>query len=194
MRYPRRGAIRIPAFDICSSHDFDPSTLRCSHFGPAPLARLALGKCAAIWWCGGKGGRAASIGRSRIRSRSSTIVSRTKNSRSVACSMAKHSSDDDPRPVRAASSPRSGLHAAQLQQLLTMLHRSNLLIADSPGQGNELLKRDRQRRAAANGSAAASNFLHASSAAALIPIGFTRLAQSSRRLDILAARQRPCSH
>jgi putative peptide zinc metalloprotease protein len=40
------------------------------------------------------------------------------------------------------------LSAAQLQRLLTMLHRSNLLVADSLGQGSELLARDRanQRR------------------------------------------------
>jgi putative peptide zinc metalloprotease protein len=37
------------------------------------------------------------------------------------------------------------LTAAQLQHLLTMLHRSNLLVADAAGQGNELLKRDRAR-------------------------------------------------
>jgi putative peptide zinc metalloprotease protein len=37
------------------------------------------------------------------------------------------------------------LTAAQLQHLLTMLHRSNLLVADAPGQGNELLKRERAR-------------------------------------------------
>src|SRR3954452_23775558 len=33
---------------------------------------------------------------------------------------------------------------AQLQHLLTMLHRSNLLVANAAGQGSELLKRDRQ--------------------------------------------------
>ncbi len=37
------------------------------------------------------------------------------------------------------------LSAAQLQHLLTMLHRSNLLVADAGGQGSELLKRDRTR-------------------------------------------------
>src|SRR4051812_22781662 len=35
---------------------------------------------------------------------------------------------------------------SQLQQLLTMLHRSNLLIANAAGQGTELLARDNQRR------------------------------------------------
>src|SRR6476661_554886 len=38
------------------------------------------------------------------------------------------------------------ISANQLQHLLTMLHRSNLLVANSPGQGQELLKRDNQRR------------------------------------------------
>src|SRR5262245_9089106 len=34
----------------------------------------------------------------------------------------------------------------QLQHLLTMLHRSNLLVSNAPGQGGELLARDNQRR------------------------------------------------
>src|SRR5205823_1169549 len=38
------------------------------------------------------------------------------------------------------------ISAAQLQHLLTMLHRSNLLVADAAWQGTELLKRDRQRQ------------------------------------------------
>jgi putative peptide zinc metalloprotease protein len=38
------------------------------------------------------------------------------------------------------------LSAAQLQHLLAMLHRSNLLVADAAGQGEQLLTRDRQRR------------------------------------------------
>lgn len=38
------------------------------------------------------------------------------------------------------------LSAAQLQHLLTMLHRSNLLVVEAAGQGDELLKRDRQRQ------------------------------------------------
>src|SRR3954452_17174220 len=46
----------------------------------------------------------------------------------------------------------------QLQHLLTMLHRSNLLIADAAGQGSELLKRDRQRQRR-EWIATASNFL-----------------------------------
>jgi putative peptide zinc metalloprotease protein len=50
------------------------------------------------------------------------------------------------------------ISAAQLQYLLMMLHRGNLLIADSPGQGAELLKRDRQRQWREQ-LAAASNFL-----------------------------------
>src|SRR5262245_6347961 len=37
------------------------------------------------------------------------------------------------------------LSALQLQHLLVMVHRSNLLIADSPGQGQELLTRDPSR-------------------------------------------------
>src|SRR5688572_30726993 len=37
------------------------------------------------------------------------------------------------------------LTAPQLQHLLTMLHRSNLLVAEAGGQGSELLKRDRAR-------------------------------------------------
>src|SRR5205823_3810086 len=36
--------------------------------------------------------------------------------------------------------------SSQLQHLLTMLHRSNLLVANASGQGGELLKRDNQRR------------------------------------------------
>src|SRR4029077_3172174 len=38
------------------------------------------------------------------------------------------------------------ISAPQLQHLLTMLHRGNLLVADARGQGTELLKRDRQRQ------------------------------------------------
>src|SRR6185436_13130217 len=38
------------------------------------------------------------------------------------------------------------LSAAQLQHLLTMLHRSHLLVAEAAGQGSELLKRDRHRQ------------------------------------------------
>ncbi len=38
------------------------------------------------------------------------------------------------------------LSAAQLQNLLSMLHRSHLLVGDAPGQGEQLLARDRQRR------------------------------------------------
>jgi putative peptide zinc metalloprotease protein len=38
------------------------------------------------------------------------------------------------------------ISAKQLQHLLTMLHRSNLLVANAAGQGGELLKRDNQRR------------------------------------------------
>jgi putative peptide zinc metalloprotease protein len=36
--------------------------------------------------------------------------------------------------------------SSQLQHLLTMLHRSNLLFSNAAGQGGELLKRDNQRR------------------------------------------------
>src|SRR6476660_6151076 len=36
--------------------------------------------------------------------------------------------------------------SSQLQHLLTMLHRSNLLVANAAGQGGELLKRDNLRR------------------------------------------------
>src|SRR5262245_12693547 len=50
------------------------------------------------------------------------------------------------------------LSAAQLQHLLAMLHRSNLLVADSPGQGEALLGRDRQRKQRERWAAAA-NFL-----------------------------------
>src|SRR6478752_3937538 len=50
------------------------------------------------------------------------------------------------------------ISAAQLQHLLTMLHRSNLLVADAAGQGSELLKRDRQRQRR-EWVATASNFL-----------------------------------
>src|SRR5947207_12118159 len=50
------------------------------------------------------------------------------------------------------------ISAAQLQHLLTMLHRSNLLVADAAGQGGELLKRDRQRQRR-EWIATASNFL-----------------------------------
>src|SRR2546423_783123 len=50
------------------------------------------------------------------------------------------------------------ISAAQLQHLLTMLHRSNLLVADAAGQGGELLKRDRQRQRR-EWLATASNFL-----------------------------------
>jgi len=50
------------------------------------------------------------------------------------------------------------ISAPQLQHLLTMLHRSNLLIADAAGQGSELLKRDRQRQRR-EWIATASNFL-----------------------------------
>ena len=38
------------------------------------------------------------------------------------------------------------LTAPQLQRLLSMLHRSNLLIADAVGQGDALLARDRDRQ------------------------------------------------
>src|SRR3954463_11834058 len=50
------------------------------------------------------------------------------------------------------------LTATQLQRLLSMLHRSNLLVADAAGQGEALLARDRdrQRRAWLN---SAANFL-----------------------------------
>jgi putative peptide zinc metalloprotease protein len=50
------------------------------------------------------------------------------------------------------------ISAVQLQHLLTMLHRSNLLVADAAGQGSELLKRDRQRQRR-EWIATASNFL-----------------------------------
>src|SRR5207253_7070349 len=50
------------------------------------------------------------------------------------------------------------ISAAQLQHLLTMLHRSNLLVADAAGQGSELLKRDRQRQRR-EWIASAANFL-----------------------------------
>src|SRR5439155_16658137 len=47
------------------------------------------------------------------------------------------------------------LTAPQLQRLLSMLHRSNLLVADATGQGEALLARDRdrQRRAWLNSAA-----------------------------------------
>ena len=48
--------------------------------------------------------------------------------------------------------------AAQLQHLLTMLHRNNLLVADAVGQGTELLARDRQRQRK-QWLATAANFL-----------------------------------
>src|SRR3954454_8316294 len=38
------------------------------------------------------------------------------------------------------------LTATQLQRLLSMLHRSNLLVADAAGQGEALLARDRDRQ------------------------------------------------
>src|SRR4051794_17837192 len=38
------------------------------------------------------------------------------------------------------------LSASQLQRLLAMLHRSNLLVSAAPGQGGQLLERDRQER------------------------------------------------
>src|SRR5262245_13857026 len=38
------------------------------------------------------------------------------------------------------------LTAAQLQHLLAMLHRSNLLVADAAGQGEALLARHRQQQ------------------------------------------------
>src|SRR5262245_59770659 len=38
------------------------------------------------------------------------------------------------------------ISASQLQHLMTMLHRSNLLVANATGQGRELLQRDNQRR------------------------------------------------
>jgi putative peptide zinc metalloprotease protein len=50
------------------------------------------------------------------------------------------------------------ISAQQLQHLLTMLHRSHLLVADAPGQGEELLKRERERAARQRWMAAA-NFL-----------------------------------
>jgi putative peptide zinc metalloprotease protein len=50
------------------------------------------------------------------------------------------------------------ISASQLQHLLTMLHRSNLLVADAAGQGSALLKRDRQRQWR-EWIATASNFL-----------------------------------
>jgi putative peptide zinc metalloprotease protein len=50
------------------------------------------------------------------------------------------------------------LSMAQLQSLLTMLHRSHLLIADAAGQGEQLLARDRQRQRR-QWLATAANFL-----------------------------------
>src|SRR3954463_10034669 len=50
------------------------------------------------------------------------------------------------------------LTATQLQRLLSMLHRSNLLVADAAGQGEALIKRDRDRQRRAWLSSAA-NFL-----------------------------------
>src|SRR5438477_2181815 len=50
------------------------------------------------------------------------------------------------------------ISAAQLQHLLTMLHRSNLLIADARGQGAELLHRQQQRQRR-QWLATATNFL-----------------------------------
>src|SRR4051794_33519140 len=38
------------------------------------------------------------------------------------------------------------ISAVQLQHLLSMLHRNNLLMADAAGQGEALFARDRQRR------------------------------------------------
>src|SRR5439155_24591364 len=54
--------------------------------------------------------------------------------------------------------PPQRLSAAQLQHLLAMLHRSNLLVADAAGQGESLLTRDRQRRQR-QWLATAANFL-----------------------------------
>jgi len=42
--------------------------------------------------------------------------------------------------------PPQRLSSAQLQHLLTQLHRSNLIVAGVPGQGEQLLKRDRAKR------------------------------------------------
>jgi putative peptide zinc metalloprotease protein len=42
--------------------------------------------------------------------------------------------------------PPQRLTARQLQHLLTQLHRSNLLVADAAGQGEQLLARDRTKR------------------------------------------------
>jgi len=42
--------------------------------------------------------------------------------------------------------PPQRLSAAQLQHLLTQLHRSNLLVADAAGQGEQLLSRDRTKQ------------------------------------------------
>lgn len=50
------------------------------------------------------------------------------------------------------------ISAAQLQHLLTMLHRSNLLVAHAAGQGAELWKRDQQRQRRER-LAMAANFL-----------------------------------
>src|SRR5262245_24864629 len=50
------------------------------------------------------------------------------------------------------------ISATQLQHLLTMLHRSNLLVADAVGQGAELHKRAQQREQR-EWLATASNFL-----------------------------------
>lgn len=50
------------------------------------------------------------------------------------------------------------MNAKQLQRLLLMLHRSHLLIADAPGQGEELAQRERER-ARKQRWAAAANFL-----------------------------------
>src|SRR5947209_20224718 len=48
-------------------------------------------------------------------------------------------SSDSIREQFEAQFPPQRLSSAQLQHLLAMLHRSNLLVADAPGQGDQLL-------------------------------------------------------
>src|SRR5262249_45180646 len=67
------------------------------------------------------------------------------------------SSDDIRERFECEFAPQR-LTTSQLQRLLSMLHRSQLLIADAAGQGEQLLARDRQRQRR-QWLASAANFL-----------------------------------
>ena len=88
---------------------------------------------------------ARSTGSSRTRSGCTTSASRRKNTRSCRCSTAQTSLDEIKERFEDEFPPQK-ITLEELQQFLGMLHRSGLVIADVPGQGEQLRKRRDERK------------------------------------------------